>query len=67
MNEEKKFCMLEEEKLDKVTGGAQAHLVEDESGKTHQLIRDDDDPIGIYEVSTEGVEDPNARAKSLGQ
>lgn len=64
MNEEKKIRTLEEE-LDKVTGGA--HIEVDESGKTYQLVRDDDGPIGKYEVSTEGVEDPNARAKSLGQ
>ena len=65
MNEEKKNCTLEEEKLDKVTGGA--YIEVDESGKTSQLIRDDDKPIGTYEVSEEGARNPDAWAKSLGQ
>ena len=56
---------LTEQELEQVTGGA--YIVEDRSGKTHQLIRDDEDPIGTYEVSEEGAVDPNAREKSLGR
>lgn len=65
MNEEKKIRTLEEEKLDKVTGGAYV-VVDDNSGKSYPLIHDDDGPIGTYEVSHEGADDPNARSKSLG-
>ena len=61
---EEKNRILEEEKLEKVTGGA--HIIEDDSGKTYQPIKDNDDPIGTYEASEEGANDPGTRSKSLG-